>query len=321
MSILRLMREDAQRELKRMLCEYEKERREWYDNVMHDELADALQPHLLTPLSTPFMGNSTKQKAIRTLCESLSPISKKCAPQPASELRDYYNARIAALRQLFKATQSEAQFPDFPQLWFDFAIKRSIPSRLTPQLAHELMTWHLKYFHVSTKQAAKATIHHFFPNPFCNPDSIGETLLEQTVALWGKLPVDVFLARKELLLQHVLHPALEELREELSAFGKDVTRWEKQAPVDEMVEAILKEAPMQKYRALVRSVCHELDSFAGAMPGYVPPQRLVHAYADSELGKYMKCSFIDAQYFPERFMDIMETEKENIIRYYSLNSK
>lgn len=315
MRICHHMSEDARLVIKQIVEEYEQTRRREFGE-MQEELAQALEPHLWSsPLSGLWRDPLDDCKKVR---EALVPILKKNAPRPCSRLREYYDARIAELRLLFSSTQSEAQFPDLPQAWLDYSTKQY---RLLPMKdfhAWELLTWHYRRFNWSTQEAAQATIQHFFRDGFRLPDNFADTLLKQTVDLWGKTPVDIFLARMNLYFQDVLRPALEELKIELADFGKHEPRWEKSAPVGELVAAILETEPMQDYRALVRSVCLELDTLAESTSAFKPEQPHPHAFPNSKLGKSMKCAFIDAKDFSRRFMTILDEEIDSLTRNCSI---
>lgn len=228
----------------------------------------------------------------------------------------YYNERITVLAELMQEIDKQAMFPELPLVWINYATSWSAPKPISESDVRDIYARIVSKIWINHADFAS-----LFPKLIAVeslPAGFTDTLLKQTVKLWGKSPMEVFESRMNLYLQKVLEPALETAGQELKDFGSDQLWWNDNCvSLGELLDRILKAPALTSYRKIQKDVVTALDEQASHLPRYARPEHIKREFSDSaEIFREMRCSFVEGRKFPERFMNVLKTELGNIKNYY-----
>lgn len=310
--LLTLMQEDAARGLRNLFIDKFRGALRDYAEQNLAQLAEDIEPYLKYSI----LGMFSAARKVQQFKQAVLAFFDKAEVSILASLEGYYNARRNLLCEMFRESHPDCCFPELPVIWMEYTEEKALWSDLPDSEWCEMYTWSLTGgMFATSRAAAEATVKNCILPRLPHLPMDHATLMEQTIGLWGKSAREVFDARRLLLINQVLQPALTELENEL----KGEEQWKNQAPVEYKINAILMEPSVGKYRTLIERVCRELDKLASALPSFSEP-RLARQFKTDEFVSRMGQDVVDADDFTRRFINILKTELMNINHYYQFIS-
>lgn len=194
------------------------------------------------------------QRREKKIVELLKTVTGYSNEEACFELSKWYNPARKLMEEIQRKAGWSGEFPDLPISYIKHNLTLfPLKSRDENDIRSIITDGFGKIF-VNNQAFANYVVRQHFPELSDHPrvpSTFVETILEQSVELWGKSVRDVYFARKWLLLEVVLKETLDRLRDKVPCYG--YSDWEHEIFV-------------QQYMALREPVYRELSNLAMRVP-------------------------------------------------------
>ena len=179
------------------------------------------------------------------------------AQEQIREWEQYYAPRKLLLEQLYKKAGFTGEFPDLPISYIRHNLRIFPLNIIDASAAHAINVAARVKIWATKNNYISHIVSNYFPileKDFEVPTTFIETILDQSVRLWGKPAKDVFCARRWLLLEVVLKESLEKVRQ----YATEGYKYSQQEQ-DEL---------LREYSTLREPIYRELNNLAARVPGH-----------------------------------------------------
>lgn len=193
-------------------------------------------------------------KRIKKLYENLKNAPSYSNEEACRELIAYYNQNRDIVECAYRDAGLGGEFPDLPISYIKHNLTLFPLKSRDENKIRSIITDVWSKFHINNQAFEDYVVRQHFPELSDHPrvpSTFVETILDQSVELWGKSVRDVYFARKWLLLEVVLKETLDRLRDKVPCYG--YSDWEHEIFV-------------QQYMALREPVYRELSNLAMRVP-------------------------------------------------------
>lgn len=194
------------------------------------------------------------QRREKKIVELLKTVTGYSNEEACFELSKWYNPARKLMEEIQRKAGWSGEFPDLPISYIKHNLTLfPLKSRDENDIRAIITDGFGKIF-ANNQAFANYVVRQHFPELSDHPrvpSTFVETILEQSVELWGKSVRDVYFARKWLLLEVVLKETLDRLRDKVPCYG--YSDWEHEIFV-------------QQYMALREPVYRELSNLAMRVP-------------------------------------------------------
>lgn len=194
------------------------------------------------------------QRREKKIVELLKTVTGYSNEEACFELSKWYNPARKLMEEIQRKAGWSGEFPDLPISYIKHNLTLfPLKSRDENDIRSIITDGFGKIF-ANNQAFANYVVRQHFPELSDHPrvpSTFVETILEQSVELWGKSVRDVYFARKWLLLEVVLKEKLDRLRDKVPCYG--YSDWEHEIFV-------------QQYMALREPVYRELSNLAMRVP-------------------------------------------------------
>lgn len=241
--------------------------------IIGEDVVTYLKEHINSCVSAYQQAVENRKNQVRDIIDNNTPTIyipfKKHDPQPfinklknctlfsaqeqIREWEQYYTPRKTLLEQLYKQAGLDGVFPDLPISYIRHNLRMFPLNIIDENTGRDILAefWVLKNDYISH------IVKDYFPileEGFEVPSTFIETILDQSVRLWGKPAKDVFCARRWLLLDVVLKESLEKIRQ----YATEGYKYSQQEQ-DEL---------LREYSAQREPIYRELHALAKRIPGH-----------------------------------------------------
>ena len=179
------------------------------------------------------------------------------AQEQIREWEQYYAHRKLLLEQLYKKAEFAGEFPDLPISYIRHNLRIFPLNIIDADAAHAIRSTGITKIWATKNNYISHIVRNYFPilaEGFEVPSTFTETILDQSVRLWGKPTKDVFCARRWLLLEVVLKESLEKIRQ----YATEGYKYSQQE----------QDVFLQEYSTLREPIYRELNNLAARVPGH-----------------------------------------------------
>ncbi len=179
------------------------------------------------------------------------------AQEQIREWEQYYAPRKLLLEQLYKKAGFTGEFPDLPISYIRHNLLMFPLNTIDENTVSDIRRSTIGKFWPSWDARFSHIVKNYFPileEGFEVPSTFIETILDQSVRLWGKPAKDVFCARRWLLLDVVLKESLEKIRQ----YATEGYKYSQQE----------QDVFLQEYSTLREPIYRELNNLAARVPGH-----------------------------------------------------
>ena len=179
---------------------------------------------------------------------------------PQEQIREweqYYTPRKSLLEQLYKQAGLDGEFPDLPISYIRHNLRMFPLNIIDENTGRDIRRSAFGKFWTSRDACISHMVKNYFPileKGSDVPTTFIETILDQSVRLWGKPAKDVFCARRWLLLDVVLKESLEKIRQ----YATEGYKYSQQE----------QDVFLQEYSTLREPIYRELNNLAARVPGH-----------------------------------------------------
>lgn len=179
------------------------------------------------------------------------------AQEQIREWEQYYDPRKLLLEQLYEKAGLDGAFPDLPILYIRHNLRMFPLNIIDENTGRDIRRSTIGKFWPSRNACISHIVKDYFPileKGSEVPSTFIETILDQSVRLWGKPAKDVFCARRWLLLDVVLKESLEKIRQ----YATEGYKYSQQE----------QDVFLQEYSTLREPIYRELNKLAERVPGH-----------------------------------------------------
>lgn len=241
--------------------------------IIGEDVVTYLKEHINICVSAYQQAVENRKNQVRDIIDNNTPTIyipfKKRDPQPfinklknctlfsaqeqIREWEQYYTRRKRLLEQLYQQAGLDGVFPDLPISYIRHNLRMFPLNIIDENTGRDILAefWVLKNDYISH------IVKDYFPileEGFEVPSTFIETILDQSVRLWGKPAKDVFCARRWLLLDVVLKESLEKIRQ----YATEGYKYSQQE----------QDVFLQEYSTLREPIYRELNNLAERVPGH-----------------------------------------------------
>ena len=207
--------------------------------------------------NTPAIYNPFKYPDPQPFINELKNCTLFSIQEQIREWEQYYSPRKTLLEQLYKKAGLDGEFPDLPISYIRHNLLMFPLNTIDENTVGDIRRSKIGKFWPSGNACISHIVKDYFPileEGFEVPSTFIETILDQSVRLWGKPAKDVFCARRWLLLDVVLKESLEKIRQ----YAAENYKYSQQE----------QDVFLQEYSTLREPIYRELNNLAARVPGH-----------------------------------------------------
>lgn len=250
--------------------------------------------------NTPAIYNPFKNPVPQPFINELKNCTLFSAQEQIREWEQYYSPRKTLLEQLYKQAGLDGEFPDLPISYIRHNLRMFPLNIIDENTGRDI----LAEFWVLKKDYISHIVRDYFPileEAFEVPSTFIETILDQSVRLWGKPAKDVFCARRWLLLDVVLKESLEKIRQ----YATEGYKYSQQE----------QDVFLQEYSTLREPIYRELNNLASRVPGHSVTLGKWQLFDEGKLKKLQEESH--GETYLAKWCSAYDIELDGMRKYYN----
>lgn len=254
--------------------------------------------------NTPLIPNPFNPFNPQSFIDELEKCTLFSAQEQIREWEQYYAPRKTLLEQLYKKAGLIGEFPDLPISYIRHNLRMFPLNIIKGDTVGDIRAAAIKIRLTTLGDHCSPLVSSFFPileKDFEVPTTFIETILDQSVRLWGKPAKDVFCARRWLLLEVVLKESLEKIRQ----YATECYKYSQQE----------QDNFLREYSAQREPIYRELNALASRVPGHSVTLGKWQLFDEGKLKKLQEESH--GETYLAKWCSAYDIELDGMRKYYN----